>query len=84
MASVYLTEKQRQDAAMQKLYKKLGSGLAGFQSQEKLTRQQIGAGLGISRNTVSKFISAEDVSMNVSTLLRMIYMSGFEVKRRDP
>lgn len=84
MARICLTEKQKQEAAVDKLYRKIADGLAGFQNREKLTKQQLGVGLGIGRGSVPKLLAAEDFSINVKTFLRVIYLAGFEVKRRDP
>lgn len=84
MPKVYLTEEQRQAARDQATYQAVVDGIAAFQNRKQLTKEQLAAELGISRNSIPKLLRADALQMDVKTVLKAIRLAGMEVKRRDP
>lgn len=84
MPKVYLTEEQRQAAHDQATYQKVVDGVVAYQNRKQLTKEQLAAELGISRCSIPKLLHAEELHMDVKTVLKAIRLAGMEVKRRDP
>lgn len=84
MPKVYLTDAQRQEAALQSTYQRIVDGIVAYQNRKQMTKGQLAAELGICRNSIPKLFRAEDLQVNVKTLLKVIRLAGMEVKTRDP
>lgn len=83
MPKVYLTDAQRQEAALQSTYQKIADGLAAFRNRKQLNNGQLGDELGINRKSVAKLLHTEALQVDVITLLKVIRLAGMEVKTRD-
>ena len=83
MPKVYLTDEQKQAARDQATYQKIVDGVAAYQNRKQLTKEQLAAELGISRNSIPKLLHAKELHMDVKTVLKAIRLAGLELKRPD-
>lgn len=83
MPKVYLTEQQRQQAALERTYQKIADGLAAFQNRNRLNLGQMAEGLGIGRKSLNHLLQTENLELDIMTFLNILRVSGMEVKQRD-
>lgn len=84
MPKVYLTEAQRQEAKLDRQSKMLGDGLTCYKALNRLTLEQIGTGLGMSKNTVLQIMNEKDVRIPIRTMWKLLDLVGLEVRRKEP
>lgn len=84
MPKVYLTDAQRQEAALQSTYQKIVDGVVAYQNRKQLTKEQLAGELGICRNSIPKLFRAETLQVDVKTVLKAIRLAGMEVKQHEP
>ncbi len=83
MPKVYLTEAQRQEAKLDRQSKMLSDGLACYKAINKLTLEQIGSGLGMSKTTVMHIIDGKDKRIPIRAMWRLLDLAGLEVRRKE-
>lgn len=83
MPRVYLTEAQRQEAKLDRQSKMLSDGLACYKAINKLTLEQIGSGLGMSKTTVMHIIQGKDKCVPIQSFWKLLEMAGLEVRRKE-
>ena len=83
MPKVYLTAAQRQEAKLDRQNKMLGDGLACYKAINKLTLEQIGSGLGMSKTTVMHIIQGKDKRIPIQSFWKLLEMAGLEVRRKE-
>ena len=79
MPAVYLTEEQRQQAALQRQYQKIADGLAAFLNREHLRQVDIAKGLGMHHTTVRKLLNAEPVNVDVIRIQKVLRLAGYKI-----
>lgn len=83
MPRVCLTEKQRQAAAIGRVYKSLADALAVKKNREGLRNEDLGLMLGMNRKAVGKFLRCEKMQISMESILKIIYVLGLEVRVCD-
>lgn len=83
MPKVLLTEAQRRQARYERRSSILADGLAAYKVRERLTNERLAVDLGIGKNTVTRLLNGEAVSLPIMTYWRLLEIAGIEVKRSD-
>lgn len=79
---ICLNEKQRQEAAIDKVYKSLADALAVKKNREGLRNEDLGLLLGMNRKAVGKFLRREEMQISMESILKIVYVLGMEVKAK--
>jgi transcriptional regulator with XRE-family HTH domain len=82
MPKVLLTHEQKLEDRNIKLRNAVADNLAVTKRRTGMNMEEMGAKVGISRNAMSKLLSGEDVTMSMSSLIRIIDLAGLTLKRR--
>lgn len=80
MPRICLTEKQRQEAAVARVYRELADGLAAKKNREGLRNEDLGLLLGMNRKAVGKFLRQEEMQISVESVFKILYVLGLEVR----
>lgn len=83
MPKVLLTYEQRMEDRNIRLRMKIADGLCATKNRGKMNMDELGAKAGVSRNTMSKILSGEDVTLTYSTFVRMLDLAGLVLKEGD-
>ena len=84
MPRVTLTQEQREAAALERMRETLADGILIRKARNRLTNEQIGHGLEIGENPISRIINGYDVKLNLSQILRLMRFAGIKLVRSDP
>lgn len=84
MRKICLTEKQRQEEALERKYQKIVDGIAAYKNRERINDGILSERIGINRKSLTKFMHTESVRVDVRTMLNIIRLAGMEVKPSDP
>lgn len=82
MPKVLLTHEQKLEDRNIKLRNAVADNLAVTKRRTGMNMEEMGAKVGISRNAMSKLLSGEDVTLPLSSLIRMLDLAGLTLKRR--
>lgn len=84
MPQVHMTQAQREQAALDKMRDTISDAVLVQKARNRLTYEQIGHGLEIGENTISRIINGYDVKLNLSQILRLMRFAGIKLVRSDP
>lgn len=83
MARVCLTEKQKREAAerdaIKRMRERISDNMAVKMNRDNLNREKVGNMIGITRQSVSDILAGNDLRLNISTVLKILYFLGLEV-----
>lgn len=79
MPAVYLTEEQRQQAALQRNYQKISDGLAAYMNRERMTKAQMANVVGVGYKSFMKLLYSEEVNLTFIDLLRTLRIAGYKI-----
>jgi transcriptional regulator with XRE-family HTH domain len=78
-----LTQKQSKEAALAASYSQVSDGLALVKNRERITMDQMGERLGMTRQKVAKLLRRESVSVDFETALNIIDLAGYRLKPKE-
>ena len=84
MPQVHMTQAQREQAALDKMRDTISDAVLVQKARNRLTYEQIGHGLEIGENTISRIIDGSDEKLNLSQILRLMRFAGIKLVRSDP
>lgn len=79
MPAVYLTEEQRQQAALQRNYQKISDGLAAYMNRERMTKAEMANAVGVGYKSFMKLLYSKEVNLTFIDLLRILRISGYKI-----
>ncbi len=79
MPKVYLTQAQREQAAIDKIRVRISDGIAVQKVRKKLSNEQVAKGLELGRNTVGHILNGDDVKLPINQTLRLLRFAGLQV-----
>lgn len=82
MPKVLLTHEQRLEDRNKRMRIAIADGLCITKSRSKMNLTEMGAKTGVSRNTMAKLLSGEDVILPMSSLMRVLDMAGLMLKKK--
>ena len=80
MPKVLLTHEQKLEDRNKKLRVSIADGLCVTKRRTGMNMEEMGAKVGVSRNTMSKILSGDDVTLTMSSLIRVLDMAGLTLK----
>lgn len=80
----YLTQEQREAAALERMRETLTDGVLIQKAKTRLTNEQIGHGLEIGERTIAKIINGGDVKLTLTQTMRLLRFAGIKLVRSDP
>lgn len=78
-----MTEDQRRNLWYEHRNQMLADGLDAYKHKNRLTNADLGRGLGLGTQTISKLLNGEEVKLSTNTFWQLLEMAGLAVKRRD-
>lgn len=82
MPKVLLTQEQKLEDRNRKMRVAVADGLCVTKRRTGMNMEEMGAKVGVSRNTMSKILSGDDVILSMSCLIRVLDMAGLTLKRK--
>lgn len=82
MPKVLLTHEQKLEDRNIKLRNAIADNLAITKRRTGMNMESMGAKIGISRSTMSRLMAGDDVTMSMSSLIRLLDLAGLTLKRR--
>lgn len=82
MPKVFLTQEQRLEERNRKMRMAIADGLCIAKQRGRLSMTDLGAQVGVSRNTMAKILAGEDAVLPVSSVLRLIDFAGLKLKEK--
>jgi transcriptional regulator with XRE-family HTH domain len=78
-----LTERQRREAALAASYSQVSDGLALVKNRERITMDDLGQRLGLTRQAISRLLHREPVKVDFETALNIIDLAGYRLKPKE-
>lgn len=82
MPKVLITQEQRAEERSRKMREAIADGLCITRRRSGLSIEALGRTAGVGRNTMSKILAGEDVTLSVNTLLRLLDLAGMSLTGR--
>lgn len=82
MPKVLLTHEQKLEDRNKRMRIAVADGLCITKRRTKMNLTEMGAKTGVSRNTMAKILSGDDVTLTMSSLMRVIDMAGLTLKKK--
>lgn len=79
MPKVYLTDAQRERAAIDKIRGSIADGLCVKKMRDNLTNAQIGKAFDIGEKRVPMLMGTEDIRMDVNQFIRLLRFTGHKI-----
>lgn len=83
MPKVLLTQEQRLEDRNRKMRLQIADGLCVTKHRGKLNMDELGGKVGVNRNTMSKILSGEDVTLKYSMFVRLLDLAGMTLKEAE-
>ena len=80
MPRAYLTQEQREAAALERMRETLADGILIRKARNRLTNEQIGNGLEIGERTIAKIINGGDVKLTLTQTMRLLRFAGLRLE----
>ena len=81
MPRVYLTQQQREDAALDRMKEALVNGLLVNKALRRMTNVKVGESVRINDKTIGRIINGGDPQLTITQVLRLIQFAGFRLER---
>lgn len=78
-----MTEEEKRRARYERRSSMLGDRIAAYKAKHWLSNEDLAKGLGVSRGTVGKIVSGEDVKISIMTVWQLLEVAGLTVKPRE-
>lgn len=82
MPKVLLTHEQRLDDRNKRMRNAIADGLCITKRKTGMNLTEMGEKTGVSRNSMSKILSGEDVILPISSLMRILDLAGLTLKKK--
>ena len=82
MPKILLTNKQRQEERVRRFINLIRDGLCVTRCRNHISLAELANAAGVSRNTMAKILDGGDVTLPVSTFVRLLDLAGVSLKRR--
>lgn len=79
MPRVYLTDADREQAAVEKVRSSIADGLAAKKLRRNLTNAQIGAEFGLGEKRVPLLMGTAPIRMDMDQLIRLLRFTGHKI-----
>ncbi len=79
MPKVYLTDAQREQAAIEKIRGSIADGLCAKKMRNNLTNAQIGAEFGVGEKRVPILMGTEEIRMDIDQFIRLLRFTGHRI-----
>jgi len=77
------TEEQKRESEISRRKEEIRRGLFGYKGVNGLTCETLGRELGISHNTLAKYLRGEAVALRPEQWLRIISLAGLSVRKGE-
>ena len=83
MPRVYLTQQQREDAALDRMKETLVNGLLVNKALRRMTNVKVGESVQINDKTIGRILNGADPQLTMTQVLRLIRFAGFSLEKEE-
>ena len=82
MPKVLLTAEQKTADRNKKIRRAIADSLAVTKNRTRMSTQDLGEKIGISRNSVSKILAGESICLTMDNFIMLLDLAGLTIKRK--